>query len=135
MKLKEGIETATDLIKVVEGHLDVNPKKLMVDLYLDASCLGHLLSPDISIKNCAINNIINNIRNSNNQILQLLPETTIRYGWAKGTVNPADFTSKLFLTPTSILNRGFYRHGPIDYMRSDSYSHIFFHVSKNGQQY
>ena len=96
-----GIETAIDLIKVVKIHLEVNP---------DASCLCHLLRPDISIKN---------------QSLQLLPETTLRFEWAKGTANPADFTSKLFLTPASILNSGFYRHGLIDYMRSETYGHIF----------
>ena len=39
------------------------------------------------------------------------------------------------LTPLSILNSGFYRNGPIDYMRSDSYVHIFLQVSKNGEQY
>ena len=57
------IETVVDLIKVLIRHPDVNPNKLKVDLFLDASCLGHLLRRGISIKNRVINNVINNIRN------------------------------------------------------------------------
>ena len=36
-----GIETVVDLIKVLKRHPDVNPDRLRVDLFLDASCLGH----------------------------------------------------------------------------------------------
>ena len=116
----------------MKRHPDVNPKKLMIDLYLDASYLGHLFRPDIVIKNRVINNIINNIRNNDNQILQLLPETTIRFGWVKGVANPSDLTSKLFLTPS---NSSFYRRGPINNLKSDSYSHVLLQVNKEGQQY
>ena len=56
-----GIETVTNLIKVLKRHPDVNPAKLKVDLFLDASFLGHLLRPSISIKNHVINNVVNNI--------------------------------------------------------------------------
>ena len=79
-----GIETVTKLIKVIKRHPDVNPAKLNIDLVLDASCLGHLLRPNISIKNRVINNIVNNIRNNNLTILKLLPDTAIRYGWGRG---------------------------------------------------
>ena len=72
----------TNLIKVLKRHPDVNPARLRVDLFLDASCLGHLLRPSISITNHVINNVVNNIRNNNNNgmILRLLPGTIIRYG-------------------------------------------------------
>ena len=43
----------------------------MIDIFMDASCLGHLLRPNISIKNRTINNIIVNIRNHNNGILKI----------------------------------------------------------------
>ena len=79
--------------------------------------------------------MISNIRNNNNQILQLLPETTIRFGWANGAANPSDLTSKLFLTPTKILNSAFHRHGPIEYLKSDSYGHVFIQVIRECEQY
>ena len=60
-----GIETVTNLIKVVKRHPDVNPAKLKADLFLDASCLEHLLRPSIAIKNCVIDNVVNHIRNNN----------------------------------------------------------------------
>ena len=100
-----GIETVTNMSKVVKRHPDVNPAKLKVDLFLDASCLGHLLRPSIAIKNHVIHNVVNNIRNNNSIILRLLPETIIRYGLAKGDSNPADLTSKLFLTPSEIIRK------------------------------
>ena len=99
---------------MLKRHPDVNPDKLNVDLFLDASCLGHLLGQSISIKNRVINNVINNIRNNNTTILRLLPNTIIRYGWTRGDSNPADFTSKLSLTPSAIINSSFYRNGPVD---------------------
>ena len=102
-----GIETVTNLIKVVKRHPDVNPVKFKVDLFLDASGLGHLLRPSIAIKNRIINNDVNNIRNNNSIILRLLTDTTIRYRWARGDSNPADLTSKLFLTPSKIMNSSF----------------------------
>ena len=100
-----GIETVTNLIKVVKRHPDKNPAKLKVDLFLDASCFGHLLRPSIAIKNHVFNNVVNNIRNNDSIIMRLLPETIIRYGWARGDSNPADLTSKIFLTPTKIINK------------------------------
>ena len=66
-----GMETVTNLIKVVKKHPDVNPAKLKLDLFLEASCLGHLLRPSIAIKNRVINNVVNNIRNNNSIILRL----------------------------------------------------------------
>ena len=120
---------------MIKRHPDVNLSKLNVDLFFDASCLGHLLRPSISIKNRVINNVVNNICNNNHIILRLLPETAIRYGWAKGDINPADLTSKLFLTPSKIINGSFYRNGPLDYLKEDPYGHVFLAVTKDGEQY
>ena len=130
-----GIETVTNLVKVIKRHPDVNPSKLNIDLVLDASCLGHLLRPNISIKNRVINNSVNNIVNNNLTILKLLPDAAIRYGWGRGEKNPADLTSKLFLTPSKIINSTFYRQGPIDYLKQDPYGHVFLTVTKDGEQY
>ena len=44
-------------------------------------------------------------------------------------------TTKLFLTPTKILNSSFDRNGPIDYLTSYSYGHVFLKVNKEGEQY
>ena len=106
-----------------------------MDLFLDASCLGHLLRPSISIKNRVINNVVNNIRNNNGMILRLLPGTIIRYRWARGDSNPADLTSKLFLTPSAIINSSFYRNGPLDYLKEDPYCHVFHTVTRDGEEY
>ena len=114
-----GIETVTNLIKVMKRHPDVNPMKLKVDLFLHASCLGHLLRPNIEIKNHEINNVVNTIRSNNSHLLRLLPETTIKYEWARKISNQSDLTSKLFLTPTKIENSSFYHCGPIDYLREE----------------
>ena len=102
---------------------------------MDASCLGHLLRPDISIKSWVINNVIVNIRNNNTSILKLLPETTMRFGWARGDKNPAGFTSKMFLTPTEIINSSFYRSFPIEYLTQDPYGHVFLEVTRSGEKY
>ena len=83
-----GIETLTSLIKVIAKHPDVNPAKLNIDLVVDSSCLGHLLCPNISIKNRVINNVVNNIRNNNLTILKLLPDAVITYGGGRGEKNP-----------------------------------------------
>ena len=93
-----GIKTVTNMVKVIKRLPDENPSKLKIDLVLDASCLGYLLRLNISIKDRVINNIINNISNNNRTILKLLPDTAIRYRWGRGEKNPADLTSKLFLT-------------------------------------
>ena len=106
-----------------------------IDLVVDLSCLGHLLCPNISIKNRVINNVVNNIRNNNFTILKLLPDAVIRYGWGRGEKNPVDLTSKMFFTPTKIINNVFYRKGPIDYLRQDPYEHVFLTVTKDGEQY
>ena len=124
-----------NLIKVLKRHPDVNPDRLRVDLFLDASCLGHLLRPSISIKNRVINNVINNIRNKNTTILRLLPNTIIRYGWTRGDSNPADLTSKLFLTPSAIINSSFYCNGPVYYLSDDPYGHVFLTVNRDGENY
>ena len=99
-----GIETVTNMVKVIKRHPDLNPSKLKIDQVLDDSCLGHLLRSNISIRNRVINNIVNNIRKNNLTILKLLSDTAIRYGWGRGKKNPADLTSKLFLTPSKIIN-------------------------------
>ena len=67
--------------------------------------------------------------------MKLLQETAIRYGWGRGETNPADLTSKLFLTPPKIINSSFYRQGPIDYLKQDPYGHVFLTVTKDGEQY
>ena len=100
----------------MKRHPDVNLAKLKVDLFLDASCLGHLLRPSILIKNRVINNVVNNICNNNGIILRLLPDTIIMYEWPRGDSNLADLASKLFLTPSAIINSSFYRNGPLDYV-------------------
>ena len=41
---------AIDLIKIINKHPDVNPELMNEDLYMDASCIGHLLRQDILIK-------------------------------------------------------------------------------------
>ena len=86
-------------------------------------------------KNRVINNVIVNIRNHNTGILKILPETTIRFGWACGEKNPSDLTSKMFLTPSEIINSAFYRCGPIDYLTKDPYDHVFLEVTKAGEKY
>ena len=53
----------------------------------------------------------------------------------RGEKNPADLTSKMFLTPTKIINSVFYRKGPIDYLKQDPYEHVFLTVTKDGEQY
>ena len=93
------------------------------------------MRPNIAIKNRVINNVVNNIRNNNSTILRLPPETNIRYGWARGNSNPSDLTSKLFLTPTKIINGSFYRHGLIDYLREEPYGHVFLTVTRDEEEY
>ena len=68
-------------------------------------------------------------------ILRLLPETIIRYGWVRGDSNPADLTSKLFMTPSAIINSSFYRNGPLDYLKEDPYGHVFLTVTRDGEEY
>ena len=79
-----GMNMLDNIVKIVIRHPDIDPAVIMIDIFMDASCLGHLLRPDISIKNRVINNVIVNIRNHNACILKFLPETTIRFGWARG---------------------------------------------------
>ena len=68
------------IVEIIIRHPDIDPDIIMIDIFMDASCLGHLLRPDISIKNRVINNVIVNIRNHNTSILKILPEATIRFG-------------------------------------------------------
>ena len=42
-----GVETLINLIKVIIQHPDVDTAKLNIDVVVDASCLGHLLCPNI----------------------------------------------------------------------------------------
>ena len=76
-----------------------------------------------------------NIRNHNTSILKLLPEATFRFGWARGEKNPADLTSKMFLTPSEIINSSFYRSDPIEYLTQEPYDHVFLEVTKSGEKY
>ena len=87
-----GMDMLQKIVEIVTRHPDVEPDLIMIDIFMDASCLGHLLRPDISIKNRVINNIIVNIRNHNTGIMKILPETTIRFGWARGAKNSSDLT-------------------------------------------
>ena len=77
----------------------------------------------------------NNIRNNNAAILRLLPDTIIRFGWTRGDSNPADLTSKLFLTPSAIINSSFYPNGPVDYLSEDPYGHVFLTINRDGKNY
>ena len=52
-----------------------------------------------------------------------------------GKKNPSDFTSKMFLTPSEIINSAFYRCGPIDYLTQNPYDHVFLEVTKAGEKY
>ena len=79
--------------------------------------------------------MIVNIRNLNTSIMKLLPKTKIRFGWARGEKNPANLMSKMFLTPSEIINSSFYRCGPIDYLTQDPYDHVFLEVTKVGEKY
>ena len=126
-----GMDMLNNIVKIVIRHPDIDPAIIMIDIFMDASCLGYLLRLDISIKNRVINNVIVNIRNNNTCILKLLPETTIRFGWARGGKNPADLTSKMFLTPSEIINSSFYRSGPIEYLTQDPYGHVFLEVTRS----
>ena len=83
-----GMDMLQKIVEIVTRHPDVEPDLIMIDIFMDASCLGHLLRPDISIKNRVINNIIVNIRNHNTGIMKILPETTIRFGWAHAAKIP-----------------------------------------------
>ena len=102
-----GMDMLHKIVEIIIRHPDIDPEVIMIDIFMDASCLGHLLRPDISIKNRVINNVIVNIRNHNTSILKILPKTTIRFGWARGEKNPSDSTSKMFLTPSEIINSSF----------------------------
>ena len=84
-----GMDMLHKIVEIIKCHPDIDPDVIMIDIFMDASFLGHLLRLDISIKN---NNVIVNIRNHNTSILKILPETTIRFGWARGEKNPADLT-------------------------------------------
>ena len=75
------------------------------------------------------------MRNHNDSIMQLLPKTTIRFGWARSQNNPADLTSKMFLTPSEIINSSFYRHVFIEYLSHEPYDHVFLKVTKSGEKY
>ena len=130
-----GMDMLHKIVEIIIGHPDIDPDIIMIDIFMDASCLGHLLRPDISIKNRVINNVIVNIRNQNTSILKLLPEATIRFGWASGDRNPADLTIKMFLTPSEIINSSFYRSGPIEYLTQEPYDHVFLEVTKSGEKY
>ena len=102
-----GVETLINLIQVIIQHPDIDKTKLNIDVVVDASCLGHLLRPNIAIKNRVISNVINGIRADNLTILKLLPDAIIRYGWGRGQKNPGDLLSKMFLTPGKIINSAF----------------------------
>ena len=77
------------MVEIVTRHPDVEPDLIKIEIFMDTSCLGHLLCPDISIKNRVINNIVVNIRNHNTGMIKILPETTIRFGWARAAKNPS----------------------------------------------
>ena len=130
-----GMDTLQKMVEILIRHRDIEPEIIKIDVYMDASCFGHLLRPDIAIKNRVINNIIVNIRNHNAGIIKILPATTIRFGWARATKNPSDLTSKMFLSPSEIINSNFYRRGPIDYLTKDPYDHIFLEVTQQGEKY
>ena len=75
------------------------------------------------------------MKNHNTSILKILPETTIRFRWAGGKKIPSDLKSKMFLTPSQMINSSFYRCGPIDYLTQDPYDHVFLEVTKVGEKY
>jgi len=43
-----GVENLVNLIQIIIQHPDINKDRLNIDVLGDASCLGHLLRPNIS---------------------------------------------------------------------------------------
>ena len=45
-----GMDMLQKVVEIILRHPDIEPDLVMIDIFMDASCLGHLLRPDISIK-------------------------------------------------------------------------------------
>ena len=58
-----GMDMLNNIVKTVICHPDIDPAIIMIDIFMDASCLGHLLRLDISIKNRVTNIVIVNTFN------------------------------------------------------------------------
>ena len=84
-----------ELAKAYEYRDEITQRELMIRAIGDSACTACLFNPQVDIRNVLLRSAIWTAKQRAREIVEILPTAKVRFIWAPGVQNTADYSSKL----------------------------------------